>query len=306
MFHKLFSLLSTVLISALFLMGTTEYVHAYLVDGSIGAWVDGQEISLDDNYQSTTSNTSLDDWDSLNNTTQSAETRYFSNLATGLLGTYVSASDYAPDRGDYSFHKAEAVAHTSFFDRLRVTIPNDYYEDGLYVSLSGYLSGNLSASGVTSSGHTSSADISAQFAFGDESRTFDQKITDDSSITINESFTLTSELVAPGTTVEHWSGSLTETISVSADLGSTGQALHWVYEGAPGSSYALGDFYSTGGFTGISMAEEVSWESDSGVFLAQSSVEPIPIPGTFLLLGLGLILLVSVKSMKGVNLYPYS
>jgi hypothetical protein len=222
-----------------------------------------------------------------------AVSRYFANLATGSLGTYISGDN--PNADEYGGGTAAAEASAYFSDVLKLTIPAGTYDNDLYVTLSGYVNGSLSAFGWNGNDNEAQARYSNVYEIGTFYLLCDgfalqksdtETYADDShsvvSTTFSQTFDLTTQILVAG----EYLTPRTVNVPVSASLLGKGTALNFYGCGinADESSSMLSDFYSTGGFSSFNVPEGVTWTSDSGVFL-------IPEPATLLLLGLGSIML---------------
>ena len=213
------------------------------------------------------------------------QAQYFANLATGLIGTYVSG--YCPDpQGQGLGMSGSGTAEASFNDTLHLTIPSGTYNSDLYVTLSGFVNGYLSASG-SSLGNESNVYEVGEFKligpgyFPSNVGIFSLNVNDThiysstSPKSISVSFDFTVKILAASTL----DSPKTVDLTVSAWLKGKGAARTW----RNGSASMLSDFYTTGGFESFEVPDGVTWTSDSGVF--------IPEPATVLLLGLGSMML---------------
>ena len=215
-----------------------------------------------------------------------AVSMYFANLATGSLGTYISGDN--PNASLYGGGSAAAEASAYFTDTLQLTISPGTYDEDLYVTLSGYVNGSLSAFGWDGKDRFCNVYQIGSFfiggGLGSDTFTLEKSDThtyaDDSgsvvSTTYSQTFDLTARILYAGT----YSTERTANVSVSASLFGKGSAFNLYVSTGDESSSMLSDFYSTGGFSSFNVPEGVTWISDSGVFL-------IPEPATICLLGLG-------------------
>jgi len=207
------------------------------------------------------------------------EAQYFANLATGLIGTYVSG--YCPSEDSSATGRANAY----FTDTLHLTIPSGTHNSDLYVTLSGFVNGYLSASGVVS-GSESNVYEHGEFKligpgiFASNVGVFNLNANDTRTYSstspkiISESFNFEVKILSAGTLASPQTVNLT----VSASLYGIGSTWGGDTEG---EGSMLSDFYNTGGFTSFNVPTGVTWTSDSGVFL-------IPAPGALLLGGIGI------------------
>ncbi|MFO8033077.1 MAG: hypothetical protein R6U22_11085, partial [Desulfohalobiaceae bacterium] len=133
---------------------------------------------------------------------QSAEAKYFTNLGTGLLGTYIEALDLDPDASESAFGAASyptyALSETKFGDTLSFQIPDGVYEHGLSASLTGYISGNLHAQGYIDQYNFSYAEMHGNFYFGGDAFRPVWKAEGFDTISIDQEFTLVADLVDNG------------------------------------------------------------------------------------------------------------
>jgi len=100
------------------------------------------------------------------------------------------------------------------------------------------------------------------------------------STTLSQTFDLTTQILEAGT----YSNSTTVKLAVTGSMKGKGSAIELYY--STGSTSMLCDFYSTGGFSSFNVPEGVTWTSDSGVFLTNATV--VPVPGALLLGGIGI------------------
>ena len=226
-----------------------------------------------------------------------AESRYFANLATASLGTYI----YGDNPGAILYHSsASADAYAHFNDTLQLTISPGTYNEDVYVTLSGYVNGSLSASGWNGNDNVAAARYSNVYEVGSffiggglgsdtftleksDTETYADKSHSVVSRTFSQTFDLTARILYAGT----YSAERTANVSVSASLLGKGSALNFYGCGyADESSSMLSDFYSTGGFSSFNVPDGVTWTSDSGVFLTEATV--VPVPGAVLLGSIGL------------------
>ena len=280
-------LVSSVAASNSYAYTVSGHIRAYYDGGNSGGIIDREDTFIDSVYY-------LEDSGNVTGNNQYADASYFTDLTTGYLGTYVYATDLEPD--SYS-SAAGAYADASFSDVITFNIPAGTYDNGVYASLTGFANGTLDATGAVGGLHSTVRGLGS-FAFGSSGDSyafsFDEtaKGSGPVALVIDETFTLSTELVAPGQTVA--AGGIQVDRSVTASLEAYGTALHaYGYAGVPDYSSILGDFYSTGGFSALSTADGVSWTSDSGVFLSA-----VPIPAAVWLFGSGLTLLLLMTKQK--------
>jgi len=213
----------------------------------------------------------------LNNATAS----YHGSLATGEVGAYVDA-----ENGLYfgEWLEASAEAVVTIGDTLYFHVPAGLYPEGVEVSATGFVKGYLKES------YWAQSRFSFYAQFGSDeyevSRNFEGY--GESIWTIDDVFTLTSWLVAPGTYLNSdqifqlgVQVSLGEPASLIASTTANGMF------GDKESTYGTVDFWNTGGITSITVPTGVTWTSASGVFL-------IPIPTTIVLMGSGLLGLLGI------------
>jgi hypothetical protein len=137
---------SVMLLGGIVLFASSSAFGGYSVAGSLYAYAtagDGDPVSRSFSY---TDQTSLTDTASYTGHTGAVgQAEYFANWATGLVGTYVSGCCPVDEAIGTS---ASGTAQASFSDELHVAIPTGTYESDLYVTLSGFVNGYLSASGI--------------------------------------------------------------------------------------------------------------------------------------------------------------
>lgn len=199
-----------------------------------------------------------------------ADGAYYTNLATGSLGTRAHA--YGDGDGDGA---ASSTAFTYFCDTLTFSIPTGTTED-LYVTLNGHLDGTI---GTSENGlATATQEWYFRFAGGLGGEQFDSGLTTalcTDPIT-NTDFSLTAPIFKNTHLVTL---TLTAYLKSKASVPSQGSA-----------AWADVDFYSTGRFLSLDTPDGVTWTSESGVFLSEASpVTPVPEPTSMILVGLGLM-----------------
>jgi len=186
---------------------------------------------------------------------------YKANLATGIIGTYISgfsASDWT----------AGGRARASFSENLSLEFPAGYYDTDQYVEVEGQLTGTLSASGCDLYNRCSSASVSYSFWLGthagnDYFSGNPSVSSGDAGFTINTKFKLRALIVRAGTT---FSTPTELGVAVSADL--SGNATAITQEGLDFAN-ALHDFYQSGRLLAVHVPPGVTWTSESGVFLSR-------------------------------------
>lgn len=281
---------AVILYACTFLYMNAAYA-SYSVTGNIYAYASGGGPLIDRDADADP-HTSLTDYGVSNGSSGSvAKAKYFANLATGWLGTYVYG--YSPKANTYEGGAASAASLVSFNDTISLTIPAGDYASDLYVTLHGFLNGHLVASGGIGDLESNVAQV-GNFRIGsglggDE---FVFPVTrvhsSDGELTISESFELSAPILRGGLTL---TTPQTVTVLVNASIKGSGSALSTYPYGSEITSM-LSDFYSTGGFTAFDIPEGVTWTSDSGVFLSQA---PIPLPPSFVLFSFGLLSLMRFR-----------
>ena len=286
-----------VLFMAIGILIPSQAYATYSVGGGLYAYAgpDGDIVNRDTSGLTASSDSGV----SSGNDEAVAESRYFANLATGSLGTYISGDN--PDAKGYH-NSANAKASAYFSDRLQLTIPEGKYDDDLSVTLSGYVNGSLEAFGWNgikddeARARYSNVHETGLFSIGgglggdtfalakSDTETYADKSHSVVSRTFSQTFDLTARILYAG----EYLTSRTVDLSVTASLGGSGTALNFYGCGinADGSTSMLSDFYSTGGFSSFNVPEGVTWTSESGVFLTEAAV--IPAPGALLLGGIGI------------------
>lgn len=175
-----------------------------------------------------------------------------SSVSTYAYG-HSAYDDSQPPQAGYGNGRGGTAGFT---DVATFTVRAGTYTSGATARLDGHMSGTLSGGGSHE----------YLFQLGGVSGQFQGTLTSTGSY--SQSFTLLSELVAPGTTL------LVDTQfqrNVLAQMRSAASAEN-------GSTITV-DFYSTGEFTGLTVPEGVTWQTDSG--------SNMPEPATMTLLVLG-------------------
>lgn len=191
----------------------------------------------------------------------SATVRYFADIFRGSLGSYAFATGDVNDIWPYGFTATGRVEKIEFSIDLYFDVEAGTYPDGVEVSVSGV------ANGAISSTVAASAQVTYWVQFlGTLNRPLWHLGNDDAGVvTFNEPFTLSGEIVSPGTTLPSLQR-YTVTLTASISNNQTGTVL---YGTSP--DYTTGtatvDVYSGLQFTDVTVPEGVTWTSPDDVFL---------------------------------------
>lgn len=288
----LLSRFSVNLLISIFIIALPLQANAYSVSGNVLAWGASDGVLTDRTLNGGTATALSDSASSLGSGGASAQSAYFVDLSTGLLGT--SISGYNPNTYDNSI-AASAESTVSFNESLTFTIAAGTYASDLYVSAHGFVNGVLSASGCDAGLNPRCANVFEiwTFGFGTDSLGVQSSDTltypDNSPNIISENFTLTTRVLTAGT----YETDQTAFASIGASLQGKGGTLGgFSLNGATETSF-VADFYNTGGFTSLATPDGVTWTSDSGVFLSA-----VPVPAAVWLFGSGLLGLVGIARRK--------
>jgi hypothetical protein len=209
-------------------------------------------------------------------TGNSATIQYYADLATGAIGAYA----YAESDRLYASGKVDKIG---FSDTLTFLVPAGYYAEDLTVTLSGAITGTLSATKI--------AEALANYwiTFGGSVLTPGLQgigVNETGTMVIDDPIALTRTLVSGGTNLaEDKYVSYDLTASLNSILASTKTQYS-----DPVYAEATVDFNNTLQFTYVAVPEGVTWTSESGVFLSQTSPPTTaPEPATLLLVGFGLL-----------------
>jgi len=185
---------------------------------------------------------------------------YYADISTATVSAY--AHSHGVQTGPYSFPSGTGrVNKIMFRDQLTFTVPAGYYPDGVQVSLHGTVVGTISAD--------VGAGAQAQCLFSLGADNFDTSllgvdVSDSGTIQVDESFTLTAELVSPGTTLVE-ATEYDESVAIGFHNGHT-----WSTSYNPGGGNVIGDgdldFINGLRFTALDVPAGVSWTSESGMF----------------------------------------
>jgi len=198
--------------------------------------------------------------------------------ATGALRARTTASMVPPG----SFNHSAGIANAMLFDLLTFVIPAGTYDTDLNVTLTGNISGTLSASGdtvFTFSQVDFNASLTALDGFSFSARTEESPGTQ-----FDQDFKITTTLVPAGTTVF---STQEQTLGLAAQLRTEARAA----ETAPASGSASAEFYNTVRFLSLDVPSGITWTSESGQFL-------VPVPAAAWLFGSGLIGIIGLARRK--------
>ncbi|MBX3635259.1 MAG: PEP-CTERM sorting domain-containing protein [Rubrivivax sp.] len=206
---------------------------------------------------------------------------YWASLASAALSSLAAAT---ADPANVIQNSAGAeVNAVSFVDRLFFTIPAGTYGDGLFVRFHGFTQGSLLALGCTNNAgnnlcsngyHTLRFD--AGTAYG--SATYAARKDVDAGGVAAASMDTLFALDVPILNATTLAVPLTVAAPVSASIITKGIALGtYGYPAGAVLTMFSGDVW--GAFTSIDVPADVTWTSESGVFLSQ----PVPEPATWLL-----------------------
>ena len=200
------------------------------------------------------------------NTGNYAAIKYSADIATGEIKSY----EYAQSDNVYKSSATGRINGVGFSDTLTFTLAAGTYDDDVEISLVGAITGSLD------SNLDAGARIQYYITFGFETLFHDYTVNpdEDRSINVNDPFSLTKILVTAGTEL------LTPTEFSYALTASFANDYAWATgSGAHSNSYNTGtyesvgevDFYNTLQFTDVIVPDGVTWTSESGVFLSQTS-----------------------------------
>ncbi len=204
-------------------------------------------------------------------------------LQTNIAGDNGEASScdtYCP--GSYS-----GLVHIDLYEGISFTVPAGTYTEGVTASLSGSILGSIHASaGEGGDSNRPNADAYFSVSFGPLfERSYEQVIGGDPTIYVNELFESVVQVVAPGTTYAEETiiaKHLDVHLDIVASMNTSSTAL-----GASGVEYLAR-------FDSLETSDAgVSWESESGVFLAE-----VPEPSTALLLGSSILTLAALRRRR--------
>ncbi len=219
-------------------------------------------------------------------TGNSATIQYYADLATGAIRAYA----HAQSNRLYACGNVEKIG---FSDTLTFLVPAGYYADDLTVTLSGAITGTLSATEIAN------AQVGYYISFaGNLFMTSPPYYAGTMDTEINDPFALTRTLVSAGTSLTsdtYFSYDLTASLNrASASTNTQYNAPYYYTE-------AEVDFYNTLQFTDMVVPDGVTWTSESEVFLRDSS-SPTSVPesATAALLGFGIIGLVGVRKRLSI------
>lgn len=191
---------------------------------------------------------------------------FLADLATGSVTSYSHA--YGARIGSTGYTATGRVESIAFTDRLSCLVPAGTYAEGVYVTLSGHVLGSLSS--------TLHAGAQAQYyiVFGSDSHSpaaLAIDISESGTMAVNDSFSLTHQLVAPGATL-----ATDQTYAVPISAGFNGNRA-WTTSSTPGDYTADASVDFDPGIQILSLAvpETISCDSDSGVFFTDP---PVAIP----------------------------
>ena len=134
---------------SVFIIAMPMQANAYFVRGEVFAHTFGGDTISRITHGGAATSLSDSAIPSLGDGGTSAESAYFVNLSTGLLGTYISGDN--PYAGEGVRASAGAEVSAGFQDTLTFIIPAGSYASDLYVSLDGFVDGYLSAFGCNGS-----------------------------------------------------------------------------------------------------------------------------------------------------------
>jgi hypothetical protein len=191
---------------------------------------------------------------------------FLADLATGSVASYAYA--YGERIGSTGYTATGRVESIAFDDALSCRVPAGTYASGVYVTLSGRVLGSLSA--------TQHAGAKAQYfvSFGAESHSpplLQIGVADSATLTVDDSFVLAEELVAPGGTL-----ATEQVYAVPISAGFDNNET-WTTSATPGeyAADATVDFATGIRILSLVVPETVSCDSDSGVFFTEP---PVSVP----------------------------
>jgi len=232
--------------------------NAYSVFGNLGVFTYGG-VTIDRSTGVIGVNTSVSDSASSQGDGGTlAQSSYFADLSSGLLGTYVSGNN--PNAAEGLRASASGDSTVTFNDSLTFNIPAGTYASDLYVNANGFVNGVLSAFGCDGSVtllRCSNVYQTYLFSFGSDVFNTDIPVyayPDNSPTVISENFTLSTRILTAGTYLTDQ----TAYASIGASLKGKGTAL-WLFpsNGDTESSF-VADFNNTGGFTSLALPDGVT------------------------------------------------
>lgn len=159
----LMSRLSVSLPISVFIIALPLQANAYSVSGNVMACAASDGVLTDRSTNGGAATALSDSASSSGSGGTTAQSAYFVDLSTGLLGSYISA--YNPDTSVFS-NAASAESTVSFNEALTFFIPAGIYESDLYVSANGFVNGVLSASGCETGSSPRCANVFEIWTFG--------------------------------------------------------------------------------------------------------------------------------------------
>ncbi len=207
---------------------------------------------------------------------------YYADLATGSIGSYAFAIG---EKVGYNGYNANGrVERITFNDTLHFVVPAGTYDNGVAVSVSGTVQGSLNA--------TLHAGAQMQYFINFGSQNINPpkkevKISESKPIVVDAPFNIEVQLVAAGQTL-----AAEQTYDLILDAGFIDNIV-WTISSDPGIDYggsAEINFGNTMQFTAVNTPQNVTWYSDSGVFLEALPSSSVPAVSEWGMMGLFVLL----------------
>jgi hypothetical protein len=216
------------------------------------------------------------------NTWAAAQATAFGSLGIGMMQVHAYAYNQCEYGNPYpwseNYHLSASYGAVRIEDTLFFTVPAGYYPQGVTVTSSAFLTGT-----INHNGDITQAEYNFTARFGgiqcNAGAVYAQGV-------VSEHFLLEKKIVWEGAT-------LVESTKFLVDV--MGYLHVGVTAGSgPDSRSVTADFTHSAGFLSVETPPGVTWGSESGVFLSQQ----IPLPGSLILLGSGLLGLAGWRRLK--------